>query len=291
MGADVLIDPFETPLDETIAELTDGIGPDVVIEAVGSVPTYEAAVAVVRRGGRILAYGAAPQTATMSLRPFDIYSKELTIVGSYAGTYDTWPRAIALLAEGRFTPSTIVDSIRPLSEAVEAIRALEHGQVHRQGPHPDAMTAGIDPSHPNRPFSKEKTLMISFTGRRNRRRRSRRGRAGDRCAPRRLRRGSTAVVRAMTSTLNAIFLPAAWGTVVKEQLAPQYEEETGVKVNVELIGRDAIHEKMATLFAGQDSSYDIFNLDYNWIPEFGEGGHLVPLDDASLLRTGTTSFR
>lgn len=82
------------------------------------------------------------------------------------------------------------------------------------------------------------------------------------------------------TTLNAIFLPAPWGTVVKEQLAPQYEEETGVKVNVELIGRDAIHEKMATLFAGKDSSYDIFNLDYNWIPEFGQGGHLVPLDDA-----------
>lgn len=81
-------------------------------------------------------------------------------------------------------------------------------------------------------------------------------------------------------TLNAIFLPATWGTVVQEQLAPMYEEETGVKVNVELIGRDAIHEKMATLFAGQDSSYDIFNLDYNWIPEFGQGGHLVPLDDA-----------
>ncbi len=80
-------------------------------------------------------------------------------------------------------------------------------------------------------------------------------------------------------TLNAIFLPATWGTVVKEQLAPQYEKETGVHVNVQLIGRDAIHEKMATLFAGQDASFDIFNLDYNWIPEFGKAGHLVPLDD------------
>jgi multiple sugar transport system substrate-binding protein len=81
-------------------------------------------------------------------------------------------------------------------------------------------------------------------------------------------------------TLNAIFLPATWGTVVQEQLAPLYEQETGVKVNVELIGRDAIHEKMAVLFASQDSSYDIFNLDYNWIPEFGQGGYLVPLDDS-----------
>jgi ABC-type glycerol-3-phosphate transport system substrate-binding protein len=79
--------------------------------------------------------------------------------------------------------------------------------------------------------------------------------------------------------LNAIFLPADWGRVVQEILAPQYEAETGVKVNVELIGRDAIYERMAILFAGQDSSYDIFNLDYNWIPEFGEGGHLVPMGD------------
>ena len=80
-------------------------------------------------------------------------------------------------------------------------------------------------------------------------------------------------------TLNAIFLPATWGTVVKETLAPEYEKETGVKINVQLIGRDEIHQKMGTLFAAQDSSYDIFNLDYNWIPEFGRAGFLVPLDN------------
>ena len=80
-------------------------------------------------------------------------------------------------------------------------------------------------------------------------------------------------------SLHAIFLPATWGTVVKNTLAPQYEKETGVKVDVQLIGRDAIHEKMATLFAGADSSFDIFNLDYNWIPEFSAGGHLLEMDD------------
>lgn len=81
-------------------------------------------------------------------------------------------------------------------------------------------------------------------------------------------------------TLNAIFLPATWGTVVQDTLAPQYEKETGVEVNVQLIARDAIHEKMATLFAAEDSSFDIFNLDYNWIPEFAGAGQLVPMDDA-----------
>ena len=125
MGADLTINPLTQDLQAILLSRTDDIGPDVVIEAVGSIPTYEVSVALVRRGGRILAYGAAPQDATMQLRPFDVYAKELTIVGSYAGTYDTWPRAIALLAGGRFDPQVIVDTIRPLAKTVEAIKGLE----------------------------------------------------------------------------------------------------------------------------------------------------------------------
>ena len=125
MGADLTVNPLTQDLQAILLSRTDDIGPDVVIEAVGSIPTYEVSVALVRRGGRILAYGAAPQDATMQLRPFDVYAKELTIVGSYAGTYDTWPRAIALLAGGRFDPQVIVDTIRPLAKTVEAIKGLE----------------------------------------------------------------------------------------------------------------------------------------------------------------------
>jgi 2-desacetyl-2-hydroxyethyl bacteriochlorophyllide A dehydrogenase len=125
MGADITVDPLKENLAEILKIATDNIGPDVVIEAVGSIPTYEASVALVRRGGRILAYGAAPQDASMQLRPFEVYAKELTIVGSYAGTYDTWPRAINLIAAGRFNPALIVDTIRPLSEAIEALQSLK----------------------------------------------------------------------------------------------------------------------------------------------------------------------
>lgn len=125
MGADHLIDPSVDPVVETTAALTKGIGADVVIEAVGSIPTYESSISAVRRGGRVLAYGAPPAQATMQLRPFDVYAKELTIVGSYAGTYDTWPRAIGLLAAGRFDPTLIVDSVRTLPETVDALLSLE----------------------------------------------------------------------------------------------------------------------------------------------------------------------
>ncbi len=125
MGSDKEFDPTTPEGLELIMEATSGRGADVVIEAVGSTVTYGQAFDLVRRGGRILAYGAAATDAVVPMKPFDVYAKELTIVGSYAGTYETWPAAISLISSGRFDPSKIVDSVRPISEVREAIESLD----------------------------------------------------------------------------------------------------------------------------------------------------------------------
>jgi 2-desacetyl-2-hydroxyethyl bacteriochlorophyllide A dehydrogenase len=125
LGSDLEVNPLEGGLDEVMAA-TEGRGPDVVIEAVGSTVTYTQALDLVRRGGRVLAYGAAPADATIEVKPFEIYAKELTIVGSYAGTYETWPKAIDLISSGRLDPGAIVDSVRPLEDVMEAIESLEN---------------------------------------------------------------------------------------------------------------------------------------------------------------------
>ncbi len=125
MGADYVVDAGAEDAVESVRALTEGRGADYVIEAVGSIPTYKQAFEMVRRGGTLVAYGAAPSTASLDLRPFDIYSKELTIVGSYAGTYEAWPEAIALIQGGRFNPEDIVTEIAPLDDIVEAIETVE----------------------------------------------------------------------------------------------------------------------------------------------------------------------
>jgi threonine dehydrogenase-like Zn-dependent dehydrogenase len=124
VGSDIEIDPLDGGLDG-IMQATDGRGADVVIEAVGRPATYLQAIQLARRGGRILAYGAAPPDSTIDVHPFEIYSKELTITGSYAGTYETWPIAIDLIGSGRINPSQIVDSVRPLSDVATALASLE----------------------------------------------------------------------------------------------------------------------------------------------------------------------
>lgn len=124
LGSDLQVDPLSGGLD-AVLDATEGRGPDVVIEAVGNTRTYTQAIELVRRGGRVLAYGAAPPDATIEVRPFDIYAKELTIAGSYAGTYETWPKAIDLISSGRFDPNQLIDSVRPLNDVMQAIESLE----------------------------------------------------------------------------------------------------------------------------------------------------------------------
>lgn len=125
VGADLTFDPTAPDGIDRIMEATNGRGADVVIEAVGSPVTYGQTFQLVRRGGRILAYGAAATDTVVPMKPFDIYAKELTIVGSYAGTYETWPQAIAMIASERFDPSKIVDTVRPLSEVADALASLD----------------------------------------------------------------------------------------------------------------------------------------------------------------------
>ncbi len=125
LGADVVIDPTTNDAVAVVRELTEGRGADCVIEAVGSIRTYRDALDMVRVGGTVVAYGAAPSDENLAVRPFDIYSKELTIVGSYAGTYATWPDAIELIRAGRFDPNKIISNIVPLSDVVAGIEAAE----------------------------------------------------------------------------------------------------------------------------------------------------------------------
>lgn len=77
-------------------------------------------------------------------------------------------------------------------------------------------------------------------------------------------------------SLNGVFLSTTWGEV-SQQLAEEYEKETGVSVNIELVGRDMIFQKMSLSIAG-NASYDLFNVDYNWVPELVSTNSLLPLD-------------
>ncbi len=124
LGADVVIDPSATDPVEAVLEATGGRGADVVIEAAGSIATYRHAFQMVRRGGTVLAFGAAPAGETLELSPFDIYARELTVLGSYAATYGTYEDAIALIASGRVEVDSSISDVYPLDQMAAAMERL-----------------------------------------------------------------------------------------------------------------------------------------------------------------------
>ncbi|MGG3467284.1 zinc-dependent alcohol dehydrogenase family protein [Neobacillus pocheonensis] len=128
IGVEYVINAGEEDPVEAVKGLTDGRGADIVIEAVGSAYTYAQTFKLVRKGGKILVYGAAPADVTIPVSPFEIYSRELTIVSSYAGTYDTFSKAIDLIASKRFDPTPIITNHFEFADVKLGIETAEHNK-------------------------------------------------------------------------------------------------------------------------------------------------------------------
>jgi len=91
-GADAVFEPDAPGL----MGASGGNGFDFVIDAAGARGTFEQAVSLAARGAGILVFGVAPANAVASIRPFEIYARELTIVGTFVNPYSQ-DRAVQLL--------------------------------------------------------------------------------------------------------------------------------------------------------------------------------------------------
>jgi threonine dehydrogenase-like Zn-dependent dehydrogenase len=101
-----------------LQDLTDGLGPDVIIEAVGLPATYRMAIEEVAFTGRVVYVGYAKEPVTYETKYF--VQKELDILGS-RNSLDEFPDVIAMLLKGRFPVETTISKVVPLEEAGKAL--------------------------------------------------------------------------------------------------------------------------------------------------------------------------
>jgi (R,R)-butanediol dehydrogenase / meso-butanediol dehydrogenase / diacetyl reductase len=94
VGAHHTIDPNKGNVIDEVRQRTAGVGADVVFECVGSVKTYQLAIQLARKGGRIVILGATPEPTPINFREILISEKE--IIGSL-GRGDDWDEAVELL--------------------------------------------------------------------------------------------------------------------------------------------------------------------------------------------------
>jgi (R,R)-butanediol dehydrogenase/meso-butanediol dehydrogenase/diacetyl reductase/L-iditol 2-dehydrogenase len=96
-GAEFAIDPTAEDQQARAAEITDGLGYDVVIDASGSTRAVRGLLDIAARGGTVI-YGAMyPSDFEMPLHLSDhLYLQELTLTGVFVSPY-AFPRALQLL--------------------------------------------------------------------------------------------------------------------------------------------------------------------------------------------------
>lgn len=120
-GADHTLNSSQCLSHSTLRELTNGRGPDVVIEAVGDPDTFRAAVEEVAFAGRVVYIGYAKEPVAYETKLF--VQKELDILGSRNALPEDFRRVIEMLEAGTFPVDAAVGSIIPFSECPRALAA------------------------------------------------------------------------------------------------------------------------------------------------------------------------
>jgi threonine dehydrogenase-like Zn-dependent dehydrogenase len=120
-GAAFTIDTRTESLHERLVELTDGRGPDVVIEAIGLPLTFRAAVEEVAFTGRVVYIGYAKERVAYETRLF--VQKELDILGSRNAAPEDFRQAIRMLEGHRFPVEDAVSAIVPMEDAPKLLQA------------------------------------------------------------------------------------------------------------------------------------------------------------------------
>ena len=120
LGAAATINSGTDDLHARLQELTDGNGPDVVVEAVGATATYATAVAEVAFAGRLVCIGYAPADVALPTRLF--VQKELDIRGSRNALPEDFRAVVHYLRRGLCPTASLISAIVAPDGAAEALK-------------------------------------------------------------------------------------------------------------------------------------------------------------------------
>lgn len=126
MGADhtVKVDGSQR---HAVAELTDGLGAEAIIDFVGEKGAIEDGIAMVRDGGfyYVIGYGE-----NINIPTIDVISREISFIGNLVGTYNDLQELMTLTAQGKVSLHT---TTYPLDAINDAMADLDHGRLQGRG--------------------------------------------------------------------------------------------------------------------------------------------------------------
>lgn len=119
LGADIVLNSNGAYIPEVLAKL--GITQiDDVIECVGRISTLETAIKIAGKYSTVMMFGLTKPNDELSIKPFEIFKKEITLKASYINPY-TQQRALDLISSRRIDVSSMIYEKIPLKELPEVL--------------------------------------------------------------------------------------------------------------------------------------------------------------------------
>ncbi|MFC4599792.1 zinc-dependent alcohol dehydrogenase family protein [Cohnella hongkongensis] len=104
-------------------------GFDVVIDATGAKEVIQQLPKFAKKGAKLVIYGVASHDDEIAIRPYEIFQKELKIIGSFAQTH-CFDRAISYIRGGIVRTEPLITHRYPLEEFGKAMEQVESGRGH-----------------------------------------------------------------------------------------------------------------------------------------------------------------
>ncbi len=123
LGADAVINPQTTRLENEVRRLAPN-GVNYIIDATGSAQAIQESLGLLKKGGTLMLFGVCPEAERLTLSPFDIFNKELRIVGSKMPPF-MLGKAARMIESGAIDSDCLVTHVLPLTEIAEALRMFE----------------------------------------------------------------------------------------------------------------------------------------------------------------------
>jgi threonine dehydrogenase-like Zn-dependent dehydrogenase len=109
-----------------------GDGYDVVVEATGVIAVGDICLPLTRNGGTVLVYGVTRPDDRLSVSPFEMFRRDITIKGSYA-EMTSFAAAIAAQRTGRVRTDGIITHRFPLEDYGKALDTLASDTTAHKG--------------------------------------------------------------------------------------------------------------------------------------------------------------
>lgn len=115
-GADETFSSLDGDIVTAVRRATEKRGADAVIEAVGLGLTWQQALAMARKGGRVCLYGGCAPGTEVPIDAHRVHYEQLTLLGVFHHTPKYFKQALDLLAAGKIETSLLVQGRIKLDE-------------------------------------------------------------------------------------------------------------------------------------------------------------------------------